>query len=169
MKLFLHLDGDDDNTLLQTLLTAARMKIEAKLSQVMLHQDWRFIMNHWPARKEFKLPMSPLHNILAARIFDASGTSQTIRTIGFAINNAQSTNTLVRPDTLQNPGRAYNGIELDLRLGMAATPAAVPEPLRLAVLELAGFWYEHRTAGTAQHHMPETVTSLLTPYKKVQL
>ena len=42
------------------------------------------------------------------------------------------------------PGRALNGIEIDVTVGVGGTAAAVPEPLRLAVRLTLAALYENR-------------------------
>jgi uncharacterized phiE125 gp8 family phage protein len=65
------------------------------------------------------------------------------------------------------PGRAVNGIGITVEAGFGATPAAVPEDLRQAVLLMVAHWYAHR--GDEPQPLPAGIAALLTPFREVRL
>lgn len=71
-------------------------------------------------------------------------------------------------------GLASNGIEVDFTAGYGAAADHVPEPLRQAVLMLAGFWFERREglaeAGSPQGlGLPGALSALIAGYRRVRL
>lgn len=68
-----------------------------------------------------------------------------------------------------SPGSTRNGIEIDVVAGYG-TPDDVPETLRHAVRLLAADWYERRGAAVgSEPPVPEQVTRLIAPCRKVRL
>jgi len=67
---FLRLDQTEEDDLLATLITAARLMIEAASGRCLIEQPWRIVLDRWPAGGEIRLPLSPLLRIDAARVYD---------------------------------------------------------------------------------------------------
>ncbi len=47
-KEFLKIDTEDEDALLERLITAARHLIEAASGQMLIHQTWRLTCSRWP-------------------------------------------------------------------------------------------------------------------------
>jgi uncharacterized phiE125 gp8 family phage protein len=70
------------------------------------------------------------------------------------------------------PGLSALGIEIAFTAGYGNVASAVPAPLRQALLLLVAHWYEHREPvhiGGAVVAVPDTIASLLAPYRMVRL
>jgi uncharacterized phiE125 gp8 family phage protein len=79
-RLFLRLDRDEEDGLLGTLITAARLMIEAASGRMLIDQDWRIVLDRWPDGGEIRLPLSPVRTIKVARVYDAQGVAQSVAT-----------------------------------------------------------------------------------------
>jgi len=88
---FLRLDQTEEDDLLATLITAARLMIEAGAGRCLIEQRWRVVLDRWPADGAIRLPLSPVMRIEAARLRPISGTSPTMRIRGGSVL-ASSTN-----------------------------------------------------------------------------
>jgi uncharacterized phiE125 gp8 family phage protein len=62
------------------------------------------------------------------------------------------------------PARAANGVMVEYAAGYGTSGADVPEAIRLAIRQLAAFWYERRGDDGAAE-IPASVQALLAPYR----
>jgi uncharacterized phiE125 gp8 family phage protein len=166
-KAFLRVEHGDDDTLIATLIAAARGHVEALTRRALLTQVWRFVLNAWPADGRIVLRMGPLRGVIAARVFDFAGNASTIDIETFVADIAADV--VASPCwALPVPGRSTAGIELDLQLGYGANAADVPEALRHAVRMLVAHWYENRglaAIGASVAALPAGVDALAAPYR----
>lgn len=65
-KDFLRIIADDEDELLGTLITAARLMIEAASGRLLIEQGWRIVLDTWPQGGEIRLPLSPVRSLTAA-------------------------------------------------------------------------------------------------------
>ncbi len=56
-KAHLRLDTDDDDTLVMTIITAARLHVEAATRRVLIEQSWRVYLDAWPRTRTLVLPV----------------------------------------------------------------------------------------------------------------
>ena len=172
MKTWLRIDTADDDSAISALIVAARLTVESTVRRMLLNQSWRLVLDAWPQDNIVRVPLAPFQNVLAVRVYDATGTPQLLGpalwTLDANPEGARLLFTLAPPP----PGRTIAGIEIDLALGYGATPASVPEPMRQAIRMLAARWYENRgenpgdSGGT---HLPASVAALLAPFRRTRL
>ncbi len=146
LKLHVRKDTNEEDTLLQTYLYAAREWFEVALDRALVTQTWRLTLPDL-AWSWYELPHPPLQSVTSVTYRDTGGTTQTV---------AAATYNVV---TSATPGR----IELDHGSNWPATdehpeavaityvagygaPSAVPRLVRQGILMLAGYWYEQREA-----------------------
>lgn len=55
-RAFLRLDGDAEDALVQTLVTAARLHVEAITARAMIAQTWRLVLDARPPDGAVRLP-----------------------------------------------------------------------------------------------------------------
>lgn len=172
-KLFLRTDTPDEDALIQSLVATSTLQIEAALGLALIHQEWRLIMDHWPANGVVELPLAPLHRVDVVRARSLDGSAEAIPSDLFVVDPSP-----LRPRiAIGSSGppislRPIAGIEIDFTAGFGALPTDVPQPIRHAALLLVAHWYETRDpalVGTDQARIPPTVSSLLLPYRRVSL
>ena len=167
-KLFLRVAHDDDDAVIAALIAAARGHVEALTRRALLLQTWRLVLDAWPADGRVSPRIGPLRTLVAARVFDAAGTTHAVDTQSFVLDAAA--NVIASPCwALPAPGRSLAGIELDVQCGFGATPADVPEPLRQAIRLLAAHWYENRALVGHATLLPAGVGALVAPYRGLSL
>ena len=141
---FLRLDQTEEDDLLATLITAARLMIEAAAGRCLIEQRWRILRDRWPGDGTIRLPLSPVMRIEAARVYDLLGAAQPVAETALALDTGIDPPRIRIAGDVPEIGRSRAAIEIDLVAGYGATSAAVPAPLRQAVLRLAARWFEER-------------------------
>lgn len=166
-KAHLRVDIADDDTLIDSLVTAARDYVERATRRALISQTWQLFLDGWPGDGIFVLPRPPLQSISHIKYYDTAGSAATW----------SSTNYFV--DTISEPGRIFlayngtypttqlrpnNGVEVQFIAGYGAANT-VPQIYKQAILLLVGHWYENRetivTGGGMPKEIPLAVESLL--------
>jgi len=172
-KAHLRVDGNGEDTLIASLITAARIHVEAALSRALITQGWTLVLDRWPMG-DLRFPLSPLVSVGEVRVFDAAGGASIVPPSDYFVDAAGTPPRLVREHGVSwpAPGRVANGIEIDFTAGEGETAADVPAPLRQAVLLLVAHWFETREpvfAGGTAITVPMGVGALLAPYREVRI
>ncbi len=170
-KLFLKLDAADEDGLLGTLITAARLMIEAGAGRMMVDQTWRIVLDRWSESGEIRLPVSPVSQIVAARVFDVLGLAREVAADALVLDRMADPPVIRIVREVPEIGRAHGAIEIDVVAGFGATAASVPAPLRQAILRLAGRWFERRgdVVGRDAAALPREIAALVAPYRRARL
>ena len=170
-KDFLRILTDDEDELLGTLITAARLMIEAASGRLLIEQSWRIVLDAWPQGGEIRLPLSPVGSVIAARVYPASGPAETVAPSSLMLVEGSDPPLIAIVGPVSSPGRARAAIEIDLVAGFGATRDTVPAPLRQAVLRLAFRWFEHRGDVVSRDaaRLPAEIAALVAPFRRVRL
>jgi uncharacterized phiE125 gp8 family phage protein len=172
-KAHLRIDHDDDDALLTAAIAAARIHVEAATRRVLIEQAWRIHLDRWPRKRILRIAVAPLITVDAIRIRDGEGGSIVVDDEDYETDAASVPGRLVlAANAPAPPGRAANGIEIDVTAGYGPTTLDVPSPLRHAVMMLVAHWYEHR--GVVGHDRagetaPLGFAALIAPYRVLSL
>ncbi len=169
-KAFLKVEHTDDDTLIDTLIVAARLTVEAAIRRVLITQTWRLALDGWPPGRIVEIPLSPIASIDTVTVYDADGAPEVLSASAYVTDVSSSPARLLIRDTV-SPGAAFNGIEIDFTAGYGAA-AAVPAALVQAIRQLVAHWYETRQPvafGGAGAVVPKTVDALVAPYRVLAL
>ena len=171
-KAHMRLTGSDDDDYVSAMITAARIHVETATRRVLIDQSWRIYRDDWPADGRIDLPLAPLQSVETVTVFDAAGEPSEVPSGGYLVDLASSPARLVFTGAAPRPGRAVNGIEIDVVVGYGASGLAVPQPLRFAVMTLVARWYEDRE-GLAYGIVPSRVAAafeaLVAPFRVMRL
>lgn len=172
-KAHLRIDSSAEDVLLTSLILTSRLHIEAALGLAMITQTWMLVMDRWPGDAPVDIPITPLQAITAVRVRDAAGAATLLPPTTYLVDIASKPPRLVWNNAAPlQPGRATNGIEVDVTTGFGATAASVPAPLKHAILMLTAHWYEHRDPieiGSLAARIPDAVNDLIQPFRKFRL
>ncbi len=170
-KLWLRVDTADEDDSIARLITAARLIVEAESGLKLIDQTWRLVMDQLPASLCIRVPLNPFKAVSAARVIDANGAAAVVVPAAYAADTASVPGRIIVQSTFPPPGRAFAGIEFDILAGHGAAAAAVPAPLRQAMLLLITRWFEQRgEAGAAEAGaMPPEIALLLSNYRRWRL
>ena len=75
-RAFLRVEHADDDALITSLITAARLQAEAETRRAFVTQTWRMAFDDWPASGRIDVRPAPLQAVTGARIFDADSNAQ---------------------------------------------------------------------------------------------
>lgn len=170
-KLFLRLDAGDEDELLGTLITAARLMVEAASGRMLIDQTWRIVLDRWPQAGEIRLPLAPVSAISAARVFDVLGAAQPVANGALALDVGADPPAIRIVGEVPETGRERGAVEIDVVAGYGASPLAVPAPLRQAVLRLTTRWFEQRgdVVGRDAVALPADILALVAPYRRARI
>ena len=169
-KAFLRVEHNDDDDVIEALVSASRIHLETQTRRALITQAWRLSLDAWPEGGRVPVVPGPLQALTAARVFDFNGSAHAIDVQSFVSDVAASALSFA-PWAVPAPGRVAAGIELDVTVGYGDAASDVPEPLRQAVRLLTVHWYENRglaALGTVTV-LPSTVAALIAPYRMLSL
>jgi uncharacterized phiE125 gp8 family phage protein len=168
-KLWLRLDSSIEDELVQALIVAARLMVEAEIGQVLIGQNWRLVGDEWPMGEFIPVRVGRVLSVAGGRIFSAQSVPTPMLAGNFTIF-ANSEPPAILPIERPAPGRNHAGIEIDIRLGFGETAASVPETIRLAIRRLVTLWYEDRgDSSSPEAGLPPQIRALLRPFRRVRL
>ncbi|MBG0810583.1 phage head-tail connector protein [Methylosinus sp. H3A] len=173
-KAWLRLDSSDEDQLLSALIVSARMTVEAYARRFFVTQSWRMRLDAWPPhtlrRRTLAIPFAPFRSVSAIRVFDSSDVSQTLPGASYRAPATRDSGRVVFADAPAQPGRARDGIEIDVVAGYGDAATDTPEPLRRAILALVAHWHENRgDAGDVGAPLPTLVVALAKPFRRERL
>ncbi len=161
-RAYLRIDDVCDDASLGAILLAAIGHAENITGQILLQRQAtqrQPVTQHWQ-----RLSASPVVVINSVTGIPAEGAAFPLASDAWRGNIEANGNGWVR---VYQPGAAGR-IDVRFTVGLAADWGALPEPLRLAILRLAGHLFNNRDGGE-DVAVPSTVTALLHPYRKVRL
>ncbi len=170
-KIWLRVEGADEDDLVSTLIVAARLMVETWANKRLINQNWRLVLDAWPAGRVLRVPLSPLQAVTRIRMYDGNGAPSVVPPATYTVDVVSEPPRIVAGADFPTPGRVVSGIEIDLTAGFGTTSRSPPAPLRQAVLLLVARWYEARGDGAANADisLPPDVAALIAPYRSVRL
>lgn len=173
-KAQLRIDGDEEDALLATLITVARLHIERSLDRCLITQSWAWYLDAWPRALHIALPMAPVQAVTAITTFAVDDAESAFDADDYFVDADGEPARVVLRGALAwpTPGRRANGIKVAFTAGYGDTGGDVPAPLRQALLMLVAHWQERRepvALDAAPLEVPATVAALLAPYRRVRL
>lgn len=199
-KQHLRVDSDmvDDDSLISSLITAARQWVEEITGHSVPQQTWQLALPGFPGatgvlgvpvygvdplmlpgtpvsgsvayRYALHLGRGPVQSITSVQYLDATGALVTLDPAGYVLS-ADNWDATITPA----PGSIWpvsivhpEGVVIKYVAGYATVPA----PILAAMKILIGTWYENREAVTlvrfTADEVPFTVTALLSPYRVLE-
>ncbi|TIO39548.1 MAG: hypothetical protein E5X96_00025 [Mesorhizobium sp.] len=171
MKLHLHVDGTDEDTLIQAYIDAATAYLDGYAGitgRALMTQSWRQDFDGFSHC--LRLPVGPVASVSGVTYYDGSNMQQTLATSVYdKFTDALGTYVGLKPD--QSWPSSYTRPDAVSVTFIAGTDAsAVPAPLKVAIMLLAANWYENRESvslGSIPAEIPMGVSALVAPYRRV--
>lgn len=165
----LRLEATEEDALLTALLTAARVMLEAETRRAFVTQDWRLILDDWPATW-IALPLAPVAAVTSVKVAAMSGAMLALDPAFYEVDAKGEPPRVAakRGQAWPMPATRLGGIEVDFTAGYGAA-ASVPAPLKQAVLLLAAHWFENREPVGNGAELPLTVSALAARYRRRHL
>ena len=169
-KMVLRIDGTDDDILIASLITAARIYIETTIGKILITESWSFFKDHWPTKQVLHLPLSPLQSIDEIRFHHQDDTHTVLgeETYVTDLISNKARIKFLEPSPPAGSARQFNQLEVQFTAGFGNSETDVPEDLRRALLMLTAHWFEQREPigfGGSFNEIPTTISALLASYK----
>lgn len=168
VKDHLRVEHGADDVLIQGLIDAAQRHVEGPggvLGRTLLRQGWTGKLDRWPScGRPIEIPLPPLISIDAVRYVAPDGTLTAWAPANYQVQmqgdqpaKLWPAHGISWPSIRCQP----DGIEVDFTAGYGG-PEALPESLRLAILQVIALWYDNR-AGTDD--VSKAAERLLMPFR----
>jgi uncharacterized phiE125 gp8 family phage protein len=167
-KLFLRVDHDAEDELIETLIGAAREAVEAGIGRALVTRRVRESLDIWrrDAVGGAALGLGPVTNVVAVRLRADNGAQSVIDPERYRLEGNRDRPRLVFPSGFPATLRSAGGIEIEYDAGYADEAGDLPIALRLATLQIVASLYELRQGETG---VPETARALMRPFAAVRL
>ena len=165
-KAHLRLDSTVDDTLVTSLIVAARQHLEAATGLWLMTQTQRLYLDDWPLSQVIQIDRGPVQSLVSALVYNASGNPVPLFLQGHVLDGKARPARIWLPDQPAT-AKAINGIEIDFIAGFGATGNEVPGTLKRAILLHVGLMYELRGAvplSSQPAAIPDGYDRLITPY-----
>jgi uncharacterized phiE125 gp8 family phage protein len=199
MKAQARIDTTADDALATGLITAARQWAERYTGRAFITQTWRLWLdgglglekNWWDGVEQgpvtilneansIQLPRPPLASVSNVQTFDNTDTGTVWDPGNYYVDTASEPGRIaLRLGCVWPvPLRLVNGIMIEYVAGYGNDGSSVPEPIKLAIKQLATHWYENRgeaavlaratrdaSSSRATMNVPLVIQALLDPYR----
>ncbi len=164
-KVHCRVDLDDDDTVIQALITAARQYCETFTGRALITQGIHYDLPAWPRGRAIHLPRPPLIEVMAFTWWDEEGNPQTVT--DYLEDTAPTFGRVILPPGGSWPNEPLypvHPIRIDYLAGYG-NREDVPEYIKSAIKLLVGTWYDNREgvlpAGHVGKELPTGVEALL--------
>jgi uncharacterized phiE125 gp8 family phage protein len=143
-KLHSRVSASAEDVYLNILLPAARLNVENWLKRKLIEQTVKFTFDDFSGG-DLELPYPPCSAVTEVGYRDTAGAAKTCTTYTLRLGGPEQCTVLQAPDagwpsTDGHPKAAY----IEATCGYGAAASDVPAGIRMAIMQLASIWYEHR-------------------------
>ena len=183
VKEYLRVDDATDERVVQPLIIAARQFAEEHMNRALMQQTFTLMldavidqdqplyegMRTAPDLNYYKnyivLPKSPVQSVTSVKTFDDSDNATTMAATKYYVDTQREPARIVlrTGETFPTALRVANAIEVIYVAGYTSA-FAIPEPIRLGMLQHIAYMYEHRGDMYEAQGAPTLMKSLYAPY-----
>lgn len=159
-------DTQDDDTLLTSLIIAAREWCERIDWRAYVTQTLQLWLDEWPSNGVLRVPKPPLQSVTSVVYYNAGDVAATWAASNYIVDTIEQPGRIVLRSGAAWPSttlRAANGICVTYVAGYGLA-VDVPQRIKQALLLLVGHWYENRedsTTGAVNRTIDNGVRALL--------
>lgn len=163
-KAHCRIDTTADDTLVSSLITAARAWCESRIGQCLMPATYRLKLDRFCGH-EIELPYPPLTAVSSIAYVDSAGSAQTLSSALYAVDTDSKPGRVspVYAEVWPTTREQLQAITITYTAGYASA-SVVPQSIKQAILLLVGHWYENREAsvvGVTSVPLVTAVESLL--------
>ena len=168
-KTYLRVDTIDDDTLISSLIMAARHRVENWLDLSLITRSfiWR---TNIPSGQTMCLPRPPLIRVDRVSLIGEGDQAVDVPATDYSVTTRRKNGELaLKPDkNWSDYLGGFSTLEIEFSAGFGSEAQDIPEPIRQAIRLLVVRYYEFREA-RPDEQLPFMVSALLSEYKKVRL
>ena len=154
VKNFINVSGTDDDTLITSLIKAARQHIETTYNVALISQTWDFTLGRFPQYVETVDPQAliepvikPLQSVTSISYYDGANSLQTLSAAVYEVVKNDYSWPYIRQAYNQFWPETYDrtdAVTVRVVAGYGATAADVPEPIKIALQMFVKYLYDNR-------------------------
>jgi len=149
-KEYLRVDHDDENSLIEAMVRAARINCERETRRAFVSQTWVLTAAEFPARG-LALYNPPLISVDSVEYRDEDGAWQTLADTEYEADLYEEPARLMITGTQPGTGTHRDAWKVTYTAGYGAAAADVPEDIRAAVQLILKSLYEREEDGGTLH------------------
>ena len=167
-KAHLKVDTTADDTLITSLVTAARARAEWHTGRAFVTQSWTLWLDAWPESGLIEIPLPPLQSVTQVKTYALDDTPSVLGPSVYHVDGASAPARLAGKIDFAPPAnlRAVNAVEITFTAGYVAA-SAVPWPIKQAILQIVADLYANR--GDEADIVSSAAEALLAPYRIFRL
>jgi uncharacterized phiE125 gp8 family phage protein len=167
-KAHLKVDSTADDTLITSLIIAARARAEWHTGRAFVSQSWTLWLDAWPKSGLVEIPLPPLQSVTQLKVYAQDDTPSVLDPSAYQLDAASAPARLAWRSNFAPPAnlRAVNAVEIAFTAGYGGANA-VPGPVKQAVLQIVADLYSHR--GDEADIVSSAAQALLAPYRVFKL
>ncbi len=171
-KTHLRVAHSDDDTYIDSLIKMARTLVEEECNRALITQTWEGYLQDFPGSDddyEIMINKCPVSSVSSIQYYDSDNSLQTLSTDYYEAYT-EGEPAIIRLKYNQSWPSVYDrkkAIIITFVTG-SANAAAVPQPLKNAMLMIIGHYYENRQdviTGMSVNEVPMASRALMAPYK----
>ncbi|AEE98031.1 head-tail connector protein [Mahella australiensis] len=169
-KKHLRVDISDDDSLITSLIMAAREHAEAITRRALITQTWELSLDIWPYGSEIIIPLPPLQKVDSIKYTDSAGVEHMLDLNICIIDTKEEPGRIVLKNEYSWPSetlQAADAVHIRFTAGYG-NAGNVPQTIKQAILLMIGWWYEQRETaiiGSVAREVPMAAEALLWPYR----
>ncbi len=165
MKVFLRVDHDNDDALIEDLIAAARQLCESATGRSLITRSYSLYLDAWPEAATLTLPHPPLAVVDAIQVYAADNSAAEFSADNYVVDAAGLPGRIALTSAPPLPGRVANGIEIQFTAGYGAAAADVPVLLRQGMKQAVAHMYENRGDTPASALNASGAAAIFQPYR----
>lgn len=171
-KLFLRVEGTEEDTLITELITTAREYCENNQNRAYITQIWELALDRFPCCDFIELAKGRLQSVESVKYYDTNNVEYEFS--DYNVDDYDVIGKVVLKHSKTWPSltlRSVNGVIVRFTVGYGDNASDVPLRMKQAMYMLISHWYENREA-TGERFVPKeidfAVTALLSQEKLVR-
>jgi uncharacterized phiE125 gp8 family phage protein len=174
LKEFARIDGNEEDTFLESIIVAVTNLTENYLSRALITRTIKMIMDEWNSN-EIEIPMPPLVSITNIVTVDEDEVETIYNSDNYyVITESIPGRVIIRSESTppSNTERYYGGYRITYQAGYG-TAENIPKEIKMAMLQWSTMIYEHRSMTDNEMIMneppPQEVRKILKSYRVMRI
>lgn len=171
VKNYLKIDNGFEDTLIASMITAARVQLETRLNRAFLRQMWSLYLDVLPLDGLIGLPINPAISVEDVAVIDGEGVYISIAATDYVADTKSDPAFVKIIKPLPKIMSEFSGLRVQFWAGYGPSAMDTPAPIRQAILHLVAFWHEYRgpIASGEIHQIPHAILDMIAPFKKIHI
>jgi len=163
LKLWLGYGANDQDSLFDELIRAARMHIENRLWRQLVTATYTLTLDGFP--RMVYLPRPPFQNLTSIQYVDANGDTQTLSSANYQVSGTEPAIICEAYNKVWPVTRSVKDAVTLTFVSGYGTGHSIPEPIRHAILMTAASWWQAISCGgQSSQDMPQVAKSMVEQY-----